>query len=91
MSSLKKDLSWQAAAPAHPVSEAGRRLAAGLLLVASAALARRAAALAPSAPRAAVQRPVDPRVEFHAEAGAPEGALYVDGQLIGRLHGVTRL
>lgn len=32
-----------------------------------------------------------PRFEFHAEAGAPEGALYVDGQLVGRLDGVTRL
>jgi hypothetical protein len=30
-------------------------------------------------------------VEFHAEAGAPEGALYVDGELVGRLPGVTRL
>ena len=34
---------------------------------------------------------VDPCFEFHAEAGAPEGALYVDGVLIGRLPGVTRL
>lgn len=33
----------------------------------------------------------DPVFEFHAEAGAPEGALYVDGMLIGKLHGVTRL
>ena len=29
--------------------------------------------------------------EFYAEAGAPEGALYVDGQLVGYLPGVTRL
>jgi hypothetical protein len=33
----------------------------------------------------------DPMFEFHAEAGAPEGALYVDGVLVGRLQGVTRL
>lgn len=26
-----------------------------------------------------------PRLEFHAEAGAPEGALYVDGEYVGRL------
>lgn len=32
-----------------------------------------------------------PVLEFHADAGAPEGALYVDGQLVGHLHGVTRL
>lgn len=30
-------------------------------------------------------------LEFHAEAGAPEGALFVDGQRIGTLSGVTRL
>jgi hypothetical protein len=31
------------------------------------------------------------QLEFHAEAGAPEGALYLDGELVGRLPGVTRL
>lgn len=30
-------------------------------------------------------------IEFYAESGAAEGALYVDGQLIGYLPGVTRL
>ena len=34
---------------------------------------------------------VPPEIEFYAEAGAPEGALYVDGHLIGTLPGVTRL
>jgi hypothetical protein len=29
--------------------------------------------------------------EFYAEAGAPEGALYVDGHLVGYIPGVTRL
>lgn len=37
------------------------------------------------------QAPVTPLLEFHAEAGAPEGALYVDGRLVGHLQGVTRL
>ncbi len=32
-----------------------------------------------------------PLLEFHAEAGAPEGALYVDGVLFGHVEGVTRL
>jgi hypothetical protein len=32
-----------------------------------------------------------PLLEFHAEAGAPEGALYFNGELVGRLRGVTRL
>lgn len=33
----------------------------------------------------------DPVVEFHAESGAPEGALYIDGELVGHVLGVTRL
>jgi len=32
-----------------------------------------------------------PELEFYAEAGAPEGALYVDGRLAGTLTGITRL
>lgn len=32
-----------------------------------------------------------PELEFYAEAGAPEGALYVDGQYVGHVPGVTRL
>jgi len=31
-----------------------------------------------------------PQVEFHAEAGAPEGALFVDGEYVGQI-GVGRL
>ena len=37
------------------------------------------------------RRRLPPELEFYAEAGAPEGALYMDGELIGRLPGVTRL
>jgi hypothetical protein len=33
----------------------------------------------------------EPVLEFHAEAGAPEGALYVDGQLVAQLPGISRL
>jgi hypothetical protein len=40
------------------------------------------------APRAT---PGDRVIEYHADAGAPEGALYVDGQLVGHVMGVTRL
>jgi hypothetical protein len=32
-----------------------------------------------------------PELEFYAEAGAPEGALYIDGELVGYVAGVTRL
>ncbi len=33
----------------------------------------------------------EPVLEFHGEAGAPEGALYVNGHLVGHVLGVTRL
>jgi hypothetical protein len=51
--------------------------------------------LAVAARRLQGDRPVraqaPPVFEFYAEAGAPEGALFVDGQRIGVLKGVTRL
>lgn len=31
------------------------------------------------------------QLEFYAEAGAPEGALYADGRLSARLEGIKRL
>jgi hypothetical protein len=33
----------------------------------------------------------EPHLEFHGDAAAPEGALYVNGVLVGRLLGVNRL
>jgi hypothetical protein len=33
----------------------------------------------------------DPVLEFYADAGAPEGALYVNGRLVGHVAGVSRL
>jgi hypothetical protein len=33
----------------------------------------------------------EPVLEFYADAGAPEGALFVDGVLVGHLGGVKRL
>ncbi len=88
MSSLKKEWRWLAADAPRPFRDASRLLAAALLVAASRSLARVARALVP------VARPLaasDPRLEFYAEAGAPEGALYVDGELFGRLPGVGRL
>jgi hypothetical protein len=38
-----------------------------------------------------VQAHTQPVLEYHADAGAPEGALYVNGQLVGHVMGVTRL
>ena len=36
-------------------------------------------------------KPLPPVLEFYADAGAPEGALYVDGKLMGWINGVKRL
>lgn len=89
MTSLKP-LSWHpAATPLRPWTHPARRLAAAGLRSASAVLARLARRL--SVPLAApVARPPS-RLEFYAEAGAPEGALYLDGQLVGWVPGVKRL
>lgn len=87
MSSLKY-LHWTPAkAPAltpHPA----RQAAAALLRGASAWLARMARRLGAAAAEPARSAP---RLEFYAEAGAPEGALYLDGQLIGHIQGLKRL
>ncbi len=76
--------------PARPpaLPEAARRFAAAALRAASALLARWARRL--GAPSVSRRGPV-PRLEFYAEAGAPEGALYADGVLVGRVDGVRRL
>lgn len=71
-----------------PPPSAALRAAAGALQQASRLLARLAQRLDRPAAVAAT-RP--PQLEFHAEAGAPEGALYADGVLVGMLPGVTRL
>ena len=67
-------------------SDSWRRLVAHLLRGASAALARRARDVArPLHARQRRLRQDDLSVEFHAEAGAPEGALFIDGELVGYL------
>jgi hypothetical protein len=67
-----------------------RRLAVRALERASAGLARTAARLETAAPTAPDQT-AQPCVEFHADSGALEGALYVDGRLVATLPGVKRL
>lgn len=73
-----------------PLARGARRhLVAGLLR--ASALLLHAAVRLQHRPRpgAAPRLPVE--LEFYAEAGAPEGALYSEGELIGRLPGVRRL
>ena len=65
-------------------SDSWRRLAAHLLRGASAALARQARdVVRPLHARQRRRSQHDVSVEFHAEAGAPEGALFIDGELVG--------
>ncbi len=61
--------------------------AAALLRLASRTLDGLAARLSLAEPPVPAER----WLEFHADAGAPEGALYVNGQLVGHVLGVTRL
>jgi hypothetical protein len=75
--------------PADPQRSVARLAAAALLHGASRALGALAQRLV-HAPSAALP-PVPPQLEFHAEAGAPEGALYADGVLVALLPGVNRL
>jgi hypothetical protein len=68
-----------------------RRLAAATLHRAAARLAAAARRLAAERPTPAPPSEVAPWLEFHAGAGAPEGALYVNGEWVGTLPGVSRL
>ncbi len=87
MSSLKYPRAGVVDTP-RPAHQASRRLAARFLRKASAVLAHLSRRLAE--PAAPLGRPA-PHLEFYTEAGAPEGALYIDGQLVGWLSGVKRL
>ena len=84
MSSLKY-LGGSALEPPRPFHDAARRLAAAGLSAALARLSRRLGRRVASTPHP------DPQLEFYAEAGAPEGALYLDGKLVGWVPGVKRL
>jgi hypothetical protein len=83
-----KALSPLTLAPASPLSHVARGAAAALLRRASRGLSRLARRI--SARQAPTPAEL-PHLEFHAEAGAPEGALYADGVLVALLPGVTRL
>lgn len=85
---MAKSLPWQPLLPPPaPSRYRARRLVARLLRWLSRGLAMSARRLAASEPYPSRE----PVLEFYAEAGAPEGALFVDGQRVGVLPGVTRL
>ena len=88
---MTKTLTW-------PATDAARPLSATLLYLVAAALHGASQLAASLAARLSVAKdttaPPAQVVEFHAlhrEAGAPEGALYVNGEFVGTLTGVTRL
>ena len=83
-----KHQSWSPAAARPPRAPTARRLAALALRRSSVALAKLARRLAAAPAR---HDPSLPELEFYAEAGAPEGALYLNGRLVGLLPGITRL
>lgn len=82
----------------RPLVRGPRRTVVTMLLHASALLLQVAVRLQhvtphPSQARAAADAAEESWLgrEFHAEAGAPEGALYVAGKLVGHLPGIQRL
>jgi hypothetical protein len=66
-----------------------RHAAATALRLASLMLTRLSQRLREADRHRRAQRPSE--LEFYAEAGAPEGALYIDGDFVGHLPGVRRL
>lgn len=69
---------------AHPAA-VWRRPAARALHALAVHMRRLARRLVVAAPARAAGLVSLPELEFHAEAGAPEGALYVNGEYVGRL------
>ncbi len=86
---LMKDLHWIDAPPRHALDQGLRDVVASLLRAVGALLDTAAYRLTAQRPADALW--ADPMVEYHAEAGAPEGALYVNGRLVGHIEGVRRL
>lgn len=96
---MTRTMPWGASDSA-PLSATALNLLAGALRAASELLERRAARLHEAAVAEAqaaadeLLRASVETVEFHplySDAGAPEGALYINGQLVGVISGVDRL
>ena len=85
-----KSLPWNHP-PAEYAFERSLRLGAASALRGVSAMLTRLARRIASAEVRSQRKAVADHLEFYAEAGAPEGALYADGVLIGYLSGVKRL
>jgi hypothetical protein len=88
MTSLKP-LPWSPVVSRPPWTHLARHAAAALLRAASGLLAHLARRVA--VPAVLPAEPLPRELEFYADAGAPEGALYLDGELVGWIPGVLRL
>ena len=87
---MTKTLPWATGDVARPLSAALLYFVAATLQTASTVLTR----LAVRVSEAEAVRSSPQTVEFHAvyrESGAPEGALFINGELVGTIEGVTRL
>jgi hypothetical protein len=87
---MNKSLHWDDLPTDRREKRTPRLLAAAMLRLGSSILNRVARRLA-AAERRRNARYHGAILEFYAEAGAPEGALYANGVLIGYLDGVRRL
>ena len=88
---MTKTMTWAAGDVAQPWSRVLVQVLAVVLNAAGKALTHAAVKMYEAQ---AVRRPAVEVVEFHPiyrDAGAPEGALYVNGELVGTIEGVTRL
>lgn len=97
---MTRTMPWGPNETAPPLSATLLNLVAALLRKASELLETRAARVAQAAQAEALAAAEEllaasaESVEFHAfhrDAGAPEGALYVNGELVGFIAGVNRL
>jgi hypothetical protein len=85
---MSKSLRWVLQPAPAPLIKRAKRSASRGLRSLSLRIATLSRLLQPQAPTPA---PDSMDLEFHAEAGAPEGALFVNGLRVGSIAGVTRL
>lgn len=97
---MTRTMPWGPSESAPPLSATLLKIAAALLRKSGDVLERRAARVAQAAQAEAIAAAEEllassaHSVEFHSfhrDAGAPEGALYVNGELVGFVSGVNRL
>jgi len=83
-----KSLPWSYHPAEHALEHRIRHAAAAVLRGTSLMLSRLARRIAASKK---VRNAEIGHLEFYAEAGAPEGAIYADGLLVGYITGLNRL